>query len=152
MLKLMSPRFAVIVHHVTLMLQCFAVIFHTATLMSLCFAVIFHIATLMSLCFTVIFHIATLMSLCFAVIFHIATLMPNRKGDPNCTFKKLHIGNDYVTIVYNDSGEDFKLGTLSVRLNQTWDCVRTFLSSFLIFDQYVVRLCKQVYLSVGKIC
>ncbi|XP_070184862.1 tuberin-like isoform X2 [Littorina saxatilis] len=51
------------------------------------------------------------------VIFHIATLMPNRKGDNNYTFKKLHIGNDYVTIVYNDSGEDFKLGTLTGQFN-----------------------------------
>ena len=40
------------------------------------------------------------------LIFHIATLMPNKDSDPNCNSKKRHIGNDYVTIVYNDSGED----------------------------------------------
>nr|KAG5714700.1 hypothetical protein BaRGS_000188 [Batillaria attramentaria] len=51
------------------------------------------------------------------VIFHIATLMPNKKSDPNYNCKKMHIGNDFVTIVYNDSGEDFKLGTLSGQFN-----------------------------------
>ena len=46
----------------------------------------------------------------------ICNMMPNRKGDPNCNGNKLNIGNDYVTIVYNDSGRDYELGTLSVRL------------------------------------
>ncbi|CAG8460668.1 4214_t:CDS:2 [Racocetra fulgida] len=41
------------------------------------------------------------------VIFHCATLMPtNLERDPQCSLKKRHIGNDYVTIVYNDSGHD----------------------------------------------
>ena len=48
----------------------------------------------------------------FSVIFHVATLMPNKESDPNCNAKKLHIGNDYVTIVYNESGEDYKIGTI----------------------------------------
>ncbi|CAG8495580.1 25622_t:CDS:2 [Gigaspora margarita] len=39
------------------------------------------------------------------VIFHCATLMPtDLERDPQCSLKKRHIGNDYVTIVYNDSG------------------------------------------------
>jgi len=29
--------------------------------------------------------------------------------------KKKHIGNDNVTIVYNDSGEDYRMGTIKVR-------------------------------------
>ncbi len=53
----------------------------------------------------------------FAVIYHVATLMPNKESDPNCNAKKLHIGNDYVTIVYNDSGEDYKIGTIKVSRN-----------------------------------
>lgn len=49
-----------------------------------------------------------------AVIFHVATLMPNKESDPNCNAKKLHIGNDYVTVVYNNSGEDYKIGVIKV--------------------------------------
>lgn len=48
------------------------------------------------------------------VVFHVATLMPNREGDPQFTNKKLHIGNDYVHIVYNDSNQAYALDTLSV--------------------------------------
>jgi len=36
------------------------------------------------------------------VVYHVATLMPNRESDPKCTKKQRHIGNNYVTIVYND--------------------------------------------------
>lgn len=50
-----------------------------------------------------------------AVIFHVATLMPNKESDPNCTAKKLHIGNDFVSIVYNESGQKYHLGTIKVR-------------------------------------
>ena len=39
------------------------------------------------------------------MIFHVATLMPTRiQQDPDCNYKKRHIGNDYVKIIYNDSG------------------------------------------------
>ena len=54
---------------------------------------------------------------CFSfpsVIFHISTLMPNRDSDPGCNSKKLHIGNDFVTVVYNDSDEDVKFGVIRV--------------------------------------
>ncbi|XP_034313756.2 tuberin isoform X2 [Magallana gigas] len=51
------------------------------------------------------------------VIFHVATLMPNRDSDPNCNAKKLHIGNDYVTIVYNDSNEDYRIGIIKGQFN-----------------------------------
>ena len=40
--------------------------------------------------------------------------MPNKTSDPNCNDKKRHIGNDFVTIVYNESGEDYKIGTIKV--------------------------------------
>ena len=40
--------------------------------------------------------------------------MPNKESDPNCNSKKRHIGNDYVSIVYNDSGEDYKIGVIKV--------------------------------------
>ncbi|XP_050394969.1 tuberin [Patella vulgata] len=51
------------------------------------------------------------------VIFHIATLMPNKNSDPNCNSKKRHIGNDYVTIIYNDSHDDYKIGTIKGSFN-----------------------------------
>ncbi|KAI9226345.1 MAG: hypothetical protein DHS80DRAFT_18845 [Piptocephalis tieghemiana] len=39
------------------------------------------------------------------VLFHIPTLMPtDRQRDPAATGKKRHIGNDFVTIIYDDSG------------------------------------------------
>ncbi|XP_028904731.1 tuberin isoform X3 [Ornithorhynchus anatinus] len=50
-------------------------------------------------------------------IFHIATLMPTKDLDKNRCDKKRHLGNDFVTIVYNDSGEDFKLGTIKGQFN-----------------------------------
>ena len=40
--------------------------------------------------------------------------MPNKDSDPNCNAKKLHIGNDYVSIVYNDSKETYHMGTIKV--------------------------------------
>lgn len=49
-----------------------------------------------------------------SAIFHIATLMPNRESDRSCCNKKRHIGNDFVVVVYNDSGEEYKLGTIRV--------------------------------------
>ncbi|PIK45885.1 putative tuberin [Apostichopus japonicus] len=51
------------------------------------------------------------------VIFHVATLMPNKESDPNCTAKKLHIGNDFVSIVYNESGSKYHLGTIKGQFN-----------------------------------
>ena len=51
------------------------------------------------------------------VVYHIATMMPNKESDPSCTKKKLHIGNNHVTIVYNDSKMDYKIGTIKVSSN-----------------------------------
>ncbi|XP_059835037.1 tuberin isoform X4 [Hypanus sabinus] len=50
-------------------------------------------------------------------IFHIATLMPNREFDPACCNKKRHIGNDYVVVVYKDTEEEYKLGTIKGQFN-----------------------------------
>ena len=58
----------------------------------------------------------------FPVVFHVATLMPNRDSDPNCNAKKLHIGNDYVTIVYNDSGQEHRIGSIKVGVHWTSQC------------------------------
>ncbi|XP_073884645.1 tuberin isoform X9 [Macaca fascicularis] len=53
-------------------------------------------------------------------VFHIATLMPTKDVDKHRCDKKRHLGNDFVSIVYNDSGEDFKLGTI-----KTWRALWT---------------------------
>ena len=42
--------------------------------------------------------------------------MPNKESDPKCNAKKLHIGNDFVSIVYNDSKQPYQLGTIKVGL------------------------------------
>ncbi|CAM0140599.1 Tuberous sclerosis 2-like protein [Umbelopsis sp. WA50703] len=52
------------------------------------------------------------------MVFHAATLMPtDLTRDPQCSGKKRHIGNDYVTIVYNDSGKDYAFDTLPGQFN-----------------------------------
>lgn len=48
------------------------------------------------------------------VAFHVATLMPNKDTDPNCNNKKMLVGNNNVTIVYNESGEDYNINTIKV--------------------------------------
>uniref|UniRef100_A0A670JMR1 Tuberin n=1 Tax=Podarcis muralis TaxID=64176 RepID=A0A670JMR1_PODMU len=50
-------------------------------------------------------------------IFHIATLMPTKDLDKYRCDKKRHLGNDFVSIIYNNSGEDFKLGTIKGQFN-----------------------------------
>lgn len=49
------------------------------------------------------------------VYFHVATLMPNKETDPLCNEKKKHIGNDFVSIIYNESGEDYNMQTIKVK-------------------------------------
>jgi tuberous sclerosis protein 2 len=44
------------------------------------------------------------------VVFHVATLMTNRANDPQCHAKKRHIGNDFVKIVFNESGDEYQPG------------------------------------------
>lgn len=39
---------------------------------------------------------------------------PTMESDPNCNEKKKYIGNDYASIVYNESGEDYGLNTIKV--------------------------------------
>ncbi|KAG8557408.1 hypothetical protein GDO81_016628 [Engystomops pustulosus] len=51
------------------------------------------------------------------VIFQITTFMPNYEIDPYRCNKKRHVGNNFVNIVYNDSGEFYKLGTLKGQFN-----------------------------------
>lgn len=48
------------------------------------------------------------------VLFHVATAMPCSPKDPSCNEKRKYIGNDFVSIVYNDSGADFNIHTIKV--------------------------------------
>ncbi|XP_039314152.1 tuberin isoform X4 [Solenopsis invicta] len=51
------------------------------------------------------------------VAFHVATLMPTKTSDPKCTSKKTHIGNNYVTLVYNESDEPYNIQTVKGQFN-----------------------------------
>ncbi|KAJ3183780.1 Tuberous sclerosis 2-like protein [Geranomyces variabilis] len=51
------------------------------------------------------------------IIFHVVTLMPTLSHDPLCTSKKRHIGNDFVTIVWNESGFDYAFDTIPAQFN-----------------------------------
>jgi Rap/ran-GAP len=46
------------------------------------------------------------------ITFHVATLMPQAEGDTACNAKKSLIGNDFVSILFNESGLPYRLGTL----------------------------------------
>ena len=46
------------------------------------------------------------------IVFHVTTQMPtNMDHDPQCINKKRHVGNDYVNIIFNDSGLPFQFDT-----------------------------------------
>lgn len=49
------------------------------------------------------------------VLYHTATMMPNVPDDEYCVNKKRHIGNDYVRIVWNDSGKPYRFDTLATQ-------------------------------------
>ncbi|KAL4062624.1 hypothetical protein V8B97DRAFT_2012527 [Scleroderma yunnanense] len=49
------------------------------------------------------------------VLYHTATMMPNAPDDEYCVNKKMHIGNDYVRIVWNDSGRPYRFDTLATQ-------------------------------------
>ncbi|KJZ80576.1 hypothetical protein HIM_00426 [Hirsutella minnesotensis 3608] len=52
------------------------------------------------------------------LVFHVTTQMPtDLERDPNCTLKKRHIGNDFVNIIFNDSGLPFKFDTFPSQFN-----------------------------------
>jgi tuberous sclerosis protein 2 len=46
------------------------------------------------------------------ILYHTATMMPNHAHDPHFDYKKRHIGNDLVRIIWNDSGMPYRFDTL----------------------------------------
>jgi hypothetical protein len=52
------------------------------------------------------------------IVFHVTTLMPtNLEHDPQCSNKKRHIGNDFVNIIFNNSGNPFQFDTFHSEFN-----------------------------------
>lgn len=52
------------------------------------------------------------------MVFHVTTLMPtNLEHDPQCSNKKKHIGNDFVNIIFNNSGIPFRFDTFPSQFN-----------------------------------
>ncbi|KAI4150598.1 MAG: hypothetical protein LQ340_003989 [Diploschistes diacapsis] len=52
------------------------------------------------------------------IIYHVPTLMPtDLEDDAQCIRKKSHVGNDYVSIIWNGSGLPFKLDTIPSQFN-----------------------------------
>lgn len=52
------------------------------------------------------------------IVFHVTTQMPtNMERDPQCIGKKRHIGNDFVNIIFNDSGHVFEFDTFPSEFN-----------------------------------
>lgn len=52
------------------------------------------------------------------IVFHVTTQMPtNLEHDPQCIRKKSHIGNDYVNIIFNNSGLPFQFNTFPSEFN-----------------------------------
>ncbi|KAB8416394.1 hypothetical protein FH972_024913 [Carpinus fangiana] len=55
------------------------------------------------------------------LVFHVTTMMPtNIENDPHCTAKKRHIGNDFVNIVFNNSGHPFRFDTFPSDFNYVY--------------------------------
>ncbi|TQS37648.1 hypothetical protein Golomagni_01870 [Golovinomyces magnicellulatus] len=52
------------------------------------------------------------------IIFHVTTQMPtDLDNDPQCSNKKKHIGNDFVNIIFNNSGLPFNFNTFPSEFN-----------------------------------
>ena len=52
------------------------------------------------------------------IVFHVTTQMPtNLDHDPQCIGKKRHIGNDFVNIIFNNSGLPFRFDTFPSEFN-----------------------------------
>ncbi len=52
------------------------------------------------------------------IVFHVTTMMPTDiEHDPQCINKKRHFGNDFVNIIFNDSGLSFDIDTFKSQFN-----------------------------------
>jgi len=60
--------------------------------------------------------------------------MPTTESDLKCNNKKKNIGNDFVTIVYNESGQEYDIQTVKVITNFV-------LSNLLMFNIILLHIC-----------
>jgi hypothetical protein len=51
------------------------------------------------------------------MIFHVTTMMPTSELDKLCTAKKRHIGNDFVNIIWNETGLEYHHDTIPGQFN-----------------------------------
>ncbi|KAI1914045.1 Tuberous sclerosis 2-like protein [Ophidiomyces ophidiicola] len=52
------------------------------------------------------------------IVYHVSTMMPTDLGaDPQCVKKKMHIGNDFVNIIFNHSNKDVAFDTILTQFN-----------------------------------
>ncbi|KAL8750957.1 MAG: hypothetical protein Q9184_006231, partial [Pyrenodesmia sp. 2 TL-2023] len=52
------------------------------------------------------------------IVYHVPAMMPtDEETDPQCTNKKRHVGNDFVNIIFNESGFPFRFGTFASAFN-----------------------------------
>ncbi|KAL9596203.1 MAG: hypothetical protein Q9219_005955 [cf. Caloplaca sp. 3 TL-2023] len=52
------------------------------------------------------------------IVYHVPTMMPtDLEHDPQCTNKKRHTGNDFINIIFNESGLPFQFGTFDSAFN-----------------------------------
>ncbi|KAL1835822.1 hypothetical protein VTJ49DRAFT_6030 [Mycothermus thermophilus] len=81
------------------------------------------------------------------IVFHVTTQMPtNLQTDPQCNMKKRHIGNDYVNIVWNDSGLPFRFDTFPSQFNYVYIVItptphRSFVEARTPDDDGTMRFC-----------
>jgi hypothetical protein len=55
------------------------------------------------------------------IVFHITSMMPtDLSSDPGCTNKKKHVGNDFVNIIWNESGQEFRFNTFPSQFNYVY--------------------------------
>ncbi|KAL9052100.1 MAG: hypothetical protein Q9162_005617 [Coniocarpon cinnabarinum] len=51
------------------------------------------------------------------LVFHVTTMMPNHEHDKERTLKKRHVGNDFVNIIFNNSGMTWNIDTIPSDFN-----------------------------------
>jgi Rap/ran-GAP len=70
------------------------------------------------------------------VVFHITTMMPtDLENDAQCINKKRHIGNDFVNIVWNESGQDFRFDTFPSAFNYVYIVITPETRAGLVADE-----------------
>jgi len=70
------------------------------------------------------------------VMFHVAPLIPNDPKDNQQVYKKRHIGNDHVTIVWNNSEREYDRQTITSQFNQVHIIITPLESNIFLVDTH----------------